>query len=305
MKATSRLVGWGLLALALFGQPVWGAVDDKPPFFSFNFQGKTVHLLGSIHVGQADFYPLPAPVAQAFEQAGALVVEADVTNPQTDMMALLRQYAMEPMTPGKETLAALAQFCDGKANLCQQLAAMSPWLQATQITLMRFAEAGLEAQYGVDQHLLEHHGDKKILELESIGFQFKLMHELPAATQWSMVDDALAMEDEQIRTMIASWRQGDTQTLQALLEQDMGGNDARLHQLLLTDRNRNMADTLMRMLGAADTPDHLFVVVGAAHLLGEQSLPYWLARQGVQIEGHFNICAAGVCRIAPGSERLQ
>ncbi|QSX29591.1 TraB/GumN family protein [Shewanella cyperi] len=304
MMATSRLV-WGFVLMLLTGHTAWAAVDDKPPFFSFSFQGKTVHLLGSIHVGQADFYPLPKAVSLAFEQAGALVVEADITNPRTDMAALLRQYAMNPTPPGKATGSALALFCRDKAQVCSQLAAMSPWLQATQITLMRFAAAGLEAQYGVDQYLLERHGDKQILELESIDFQFKLMHGLPPETQWSMVDEALAMGDEQISTMIASWRRGDTQTLQALLDEGMGADDARLHQLLLTDRNRKMADTLMGMLAAEDTPEHLFVVVGAAHLLGDESLPYWLARQGMALEGHFDICAANPCRIMPGTMQLQ
>src|SRR3569833_1906855 len=41
--------------------------------------GSTVYLLGSIHFGRPEMYPLSSAIDQAYARADALVVEADVT----------------------------------------------------------------------------------------------------------------------------------------------------------------------------------------------------------------------------------
>jgi uncharacterized protein YbaP (TraB family) len=68
MASTSR---WkkllGALALVLSNVAI-AAPSITPLFFQVDYQGKTAWVLGSFHVGKADFYPLPTQIDQAFKQ---------------------------------------------------------------------------------------------------------------------------------------------------------------------------------------------------------------------------------------------
>src|SRR3569833_3395984 len=48
-------------------------------FWRGSSPGSTVYLLGSIHFGRPEMYPLSSAIDQAYARADALVVEADVT----------------------------------------------------------------------------------------------------------------------------------------------------------------------------------------------------------------------------------
>ena len=57
--------------------PVTGKCDAgaHPCIWKVTANNATVYLFGSIHVGAAEFYPLPAPVESAFSSSDELVVE--------------------------------------------------------------------------------------------------------------------------------------------------------------------------------------------------------------------------------------
>src|SRR3569832_968705 len=65
--------------------PVAAAADAEAPaarrflFWRVSSPGSTVYLLGSIHFGRPEMYPLSSAIDQAYARADALVVEADVT----------------------------------------------------------------------------------------------------------------------------------------------------------------------------------------------------------------------------------
>lgn len=86
MRATSRLL-WFFLGCGLLLSGVAQAKDgDTPPFYQLEFAGKTAFLMGSVHVGKADFYPLSNQIEQAYRHAGALVLEADVRDPAAQQL---------------------------------------------------------------------------------------------------------------------------------------------------------------------------------------------------------------------------
>ncbi len=123
MRATSRLL-WIFFGCGLLLSGMAQARDgDKPPFHQLEFAGKTAFLMGSVHVGKTDFYPLPNQIEQAYRHAGALVLEADVRDPAAQQ--LLQKYGLKAATPDEETQTLLQGYCDGKP-LCRQLAMMSP-----------------------------------------------------------------------------------------------------------------------------------------------------------------------------------
>ena len=73
--ATSKwrlIASISFLALAGLSTKVAGAETDKPPFYQVQWQGKSAYLLGSIHIGRADFYPLPTQIETALGKAKGL-----------------------------------------------------------------------------------------------------------------------------------------------------------------------------------------------------------------------------------------
>ncbi len=75
------------------------------PLFLWTVEGPhaTIAMTGSIHVGKPDFFPLAAPLEQAFRDADALAVEVDVEDPANQQAAAAIIF-QKGMLPGDETL---------------------------------------------------------------------------------------------------------------------------------------------------------------------------------------------------------
>ena len=83
--------------------------------------------------------------------------------------------------------------------------------------------------------------------------------------------------------MLDAWRNGDEAALAALVGAGLAGGlgSASLHDALFTERNRTMASSVREHLAAGGQS---FVVVGAAHLVGEGSLVELLRAGGASVE---------------------
>ncbi|MCL1038442.1 TraB/GumN family protein [Shewanella submarina] len=255
---------------------------DKPPFFKLEYQGQTAWLLGSIHIGKADFFPMPKQVEQAFDDSRALVVEADVT--KADMMPLLRKYGLKRNEFNDEQKALMADYCQTRQAVCQSIAGLAPWVQAMQLTLAQFMELGLQPEHGVDSHFLARLGDKSILELESVEQQFAMLSSFSDDVQWLMLEEAIKQQPDDIMELIQAWRDGDNQALAAIMEGDLSQPEQKAFmEILLWERNRTMADTTATMLADKEIKGPLFIIIGAGHLVGQQTIPELLAEKGVKV----------------------
>jgi uncharacterized protein YbaP (TraB family) len=65
-----------------------------------DYQGHTCYLFGTVHVGQAAFYPLEPQVTHALQQADRLAIEVDIRNTAAFQQAIL-QYGLYP---GSQTM---------------------------------------------------------------------------------------------------------------------------------------------------------------------------------------------------------
>ena len=80
--------------------------------------------------------------------------------------------------------------------------------------------------------------------------------------------------------MIGAWRSGDAQGLSELFVEDMKVEAPALYDTLLLERNLKWIPQIHRMLQDADTE---FVLVGAAHIVGENGLLDLLSQEGYEI----------------------
>ncbi|QDE32649.1 MULTISPECIES: TraB/GumN family protein [Shewanella] len=270
---------YGLVALALCFVSAPAAAVDSPVFYKIQYQQQQAYLLGSIHIGRQDFYPLAQHIESAFTQSDALVVEADVS--QGDTGALLQQYGGLSAHIAADVDATRGIFCQSNQALCQTLAPYAPWLQSAQISIGRFAQLGYSAEQGVDAYFMANRGDKALIELESIQFQFELISSFSTATQLQMLDESINASDAEMLDLIYAWRQGDDSALATIMEAQAGDTDELLEKLLW-QRNQTMTHKIIQLL-QNKTQKQLFIVVGAGHIVGRQAIPDLLIQQGATV----------------------
>ena len=84
-----------------------------------------------------------------------------------------------------------------------------------------------------------------------------------------------------IDDMLSAWLSGDLNKLDSTLVQAMAADSPEIYDDLLVSRNNNWMPKIMTMLKDAPTE---FVLVGAAHLAGKDSVFAKLEAQGYKIE---------------------
>src|SRR5438105_15586012 len=74
-----------LACLAPLARAAEPAVEAGPKLFCWKVtgsEGGAAYLLGTIHVGRADFYPMPAVIETSWKAGATLVTETHLTEPQ-------------------------------------------------------------------------------------------------------------------------------------------------------------------------------------------------------------------------------
>lgn len=283
--ATSQLSGilalmWGVCLVCSFS--VLAAPEDTPPFYKIEYKGNTAYLLGSIHVGKADFYPMADQIESLFASAESLVVEADTDN--ADISGLINQYGSKSVSADMKTQALLDRYCHSKEKMCASIKGFSPWLQSMQFSMARFEKLGLTAPYGVEQIFISKNRGRPLLELESTEFQFQLMSSFSDETQWKMVKEAIEAPDDEMHSLVNAWRSGDEVQLNQLMEGQMiDDGDLLMVEKFLWQRNLNMANKIRELMTAESTPQPMFIMVGAGHVVGPKSIVNELIKRGATL----------------------
>jgi uncharacterized protein YbaP (TraB family) len=285
------MLSWVLLSICA---ATVQAAGDRGLFYRVEHDGAVVYLLGSIHLAQADMYPLRAALTDAYAAADALVVEVDINavDPQR-MLAWVNTHGLYP--PGESlrdhlqpaTWRRLQNYLRSQGIDSALVARQKPGLLVTTLSAMRMTAGGLSAALGIDAFFLDraHRERKPIVELESFEEQLTLLSELPNPDLLiNQTLDEMAELQAITDRMLDAWRQGDAERLAALLAAD----DLQQHpeyrvlfEQIYTRRNHAMTARVRHFLAAGG--NH-FVVVGAAHLVGEDGIVALLRRAGFKVE---------------------
>jgi uncharacterized protein len=251
-----------------------------------------IYLMGSLHALTPDYYPLSAVAERAFADSKVLIEEVDIdemTNP-TAAMALVGK-AM--LTDGRtldqliapdlyKTVMARAETVGLPAIALQR---MKPWMAAVSLTAPALKAAGFNSGLGVDQYFFNKARTAKMERraLETIAYQFDRLDQMPAAVQEAMLRSVIMDIDTQlanVKTIADAWASGDTATIEKLLLSSLV-ESPDLYQRLLVERNRNWVEPVEACITQKTT---CFVVVGAAHLVGPDSLVALLRKKGHSVE---------------------
>jgi len=296
----SRLPWLVLTGLALLFRPpsAPAAVERGSKLFLWKASSPTteIYLLGSIHLGKKEFYPLPKEIETAFERSKYLVLEADEAKLEPgklQQMVLERGiYPAEDFLSkhaSAETIKALNAVAEPLGFPPGSTERMRPWFLALSLSLMSIQKLGYTPEFGIDRHFsgAAKEKGKEILEMESMEFQIKLLSGFSDELQMKFLESTIeeaGNSKERMETIVAAWSKGDTATLEEeMLKKPLKKHpsQAEFHAKLLDERNVGMAKKIGDYL---KTKDLHFVVVGASHLIGEKGIVRLLEKDGVKIE---------------------
>ncbi len=266
-------------------------------------KGHEIWLFGSIHVGRDSFYPLPAYVMNAYNQADALAVECDMIAFGEDVDAQYKAFAQLVYTDGTTIADHLPQdvYQRGVAILKESQAYQAaldyycPAMWASLIDSLTYEKVGADSEKGIDLHLLNtaYAQGKEIVEIESVQQQYAMLAGFSEALQQTMLyssiiqyDDPAAVKKEMGQTM-DQWATGSKDQYMMRPEDGQYANiiEKQLYEeyynAMCATRNQAMADYAE---SALRNGKEVFICVGIAHVVGEGAIADLLAERGYTVE---------------------
>lgn len=265
------------------------ADERRPPLFVLEDADSRVYLLGSIHILPAEALPLPAHVEAAYDDASVLAFELDLDAAQAGAAGMM-QAAMDEETLGEVLTAEQQAEVDAAFGALGVPAGafnqMEPWLVGMTYGVLALQQSGLPVEAGgVDAHLFGRAGadGKERVAFETVELQTAAFDDLPVESQVAFLLAGVAVDPDstaaQFTGMVDAWGAGDDEALAALLTDGFSQPD--VFEALLVARNRAWVPQIEALL-ARD--EDALVVVGAGHLVGEQSVVDLLRRAGYAVE---------------------
>jgi uncharacterized protein len=286
-----------VLGLALAGcqpAPTQPAPEPAPALWRIADEDSEIWLFGTVHILPRDVVWRSERVNAAFAAADEFVTETDTGPAATaEFQALTQQLGAMP--PGENLLDQLDT--DSRARLerlareagfePQQFATVRPWLAAMQISYFHAAQRGHEAEAGVEAVLGAEAAsqNKRHSFLETPAEQIHILADLPHADQLRFLQATLRQIEQEagvLDEMDDAWARGELDALGEQLDAQIGEAGPAVHQALIIDRNRAWANEIAaRLNGEGRT----FIAVGAAHLVGDNSVVAMLRERGIEVEG--------------------
>lgn len=295
----ARIVAWWTVVICICsGLPAGAAESARGFLWEVVSPRTTVYLLGTIHVGTADLYPLPLAIEKAYDAATILAVEADIS--AMDSIAGAAATAMYRPPDNLERHVPAPLFRDvadvlRAYGLPAELGrAMKPHMLSMTLTMIEGSRAGLDPGLGIDLHLVQraHRDGKRVLELESVAGQIAMLESMPEDVQVALLQAAIdGIRDgtlgRDMMALLEAWRSGDAGELERVAMRDLEEMPPHiadtLKQVLYDDRNATMADRVATFL---DGPDVVLVAVGAGHMIGDDGIVARLAARGFKVRQH-------------------
>lgn len=254
-------------------------------------QGNEVVLLGSVHYLRDTDYPLPGLVDTLYGRADRLVMELDLDDldplaMQTSLLraAMLPSGSSLPDVLGPRLYRTAERHADELGFDLATLDGFQPWLVAVTLLDVGMNRLGYRAERGVEQHLLARalRDDKPISGLETMETQISVFESLSQREQQAFLEQTLNeldTADSIMDEMVAAWREGQLESLAASLMSEFT-DFPRLYEALVKERNNAWVARVESLL--QDDSNYL-VVVGALHLVGEDSLIDLLEARGLTV----------------------
>ncbi|WP_049723378.1 TraB/GumN family protein [Gilvimarinus polysaccharolyticus] len=246
---------------------------------------------GTIHMLKPSDFPLPAEYPAALAAADQVVFEAnmDVLSDAEFSQRLQQAMMLESGQTledrlNSKTWQRLSAYALARQLPLAPLQAFEPAFVALAFTMLEMQKLGFGE--GIDRRYFDMAKTQgKVLgELETteqqLGFVVAMTKMDPNLFINSTLDDLEQMA-ELFETMVAEWRAGDADDLFKLMGKPMLDEAPELYDVILAQRNKNWLPKIKALLA---TPEKEFILVGALHLAGPDSVLALLEQQGYNVQ---------------------
>ncbi len=252
------------------------------------------YLIGSVHMLDKSVYPLDKAFDIAFQKSDCLMVEANVSDDQRGKLQML---SMKLATyKGEKTLKG--SISEETYNLAGKKLKefgiditgwnkFKPWMVAMTIAASEMMKLGFDPNLGIDKYFLNKAGEKEIIELEGAEFQLNLFDSFSDEEHELFLFNVLTEEtntEVEFKKLVNAWKTGNDDTLNTLVNQNIKKYPKlkNLYEKLIDGRNFGMVKKIDDFIKT--TSKRYFVVVGAAHLVGENGLVNLLKKKGYMLK---------------------
>ena len=259
-----------------------------------------VYLLGSIHVGISDLYPLNEQLATAFDESDALLVEANLLNIEEMNNYIENEMYKDGSTVQDavtaETYAKLEQVAELYSFPMEQLDLYKPNALSGALDLLSLADSfevtpDELTRHGIDMYFLLNAllQEKPVIELEGLKAQSDMFNSLSPEAQEqqllvslnNILQPAEVSTAEVMKHWFSYWKQGDVEALAKSFQESLG-EPSEFNDMLIGKRDEQMAQKLIELL--EEEEGTYFVVVGAGHFVADKTIPYHLEQNGYDVE---------------------
>ena len=269
---------------------------------------QTIYLFGSIHLANDDAYPLPNEVMNAYNNSDYLAVEFDLISFNKDFQAQMNMASQMLLSGDKtikdvlteETYNLLISYLEENNSYVNVYEYYGPAFFYSLISNIIYEKTGLETNRGIDMYFLDlaTTQEKKILEMESADYQTEMLLSFSDELYDLLINYSIEYEEESIKAtndLYNAWTKGNEETLAELLSEEVDkelanellGSEKSLtlieeyEEKLVTQRNKKMTETITNYF----TEDkNVFVVVGLAHIIGDDGIANQLQEKGYKVE---------------------
>jgi len=264
----------------------------KAPVWKVSKDDNYLYIGGTIHVLSKDDYPLPNAFESAFNDTARLVFETDIAalslpENQIKLSAALQFQDSRTLKTelNPETYTRLTNYLSNRNIPIENFTKYTPGGMSIVLTALELQVLEITAA-GVDEHFSSRadHAFKQTGFLESIDEQLGFIEEFSTLDPNKLVNSSLS-DLENLKTewqkLLDSWRHGDVDTLDEIALEEMQNEFPKLYQFILVERNTRWLEKIKLMLS---TQEIEFILVGALHLAGTDSVLIQLADLGYTIE---------------------
>ena len=293
--SVSRLVlksfaALAVLALTSLATPAFA----QPAFWVIKDADSTIYLLGTIHLLKPETQWRTEKLDTAIAESRELWLELPTTNAaamQGDMMVLVSRYGLSPTDRlSKKLTEAEIKTLDEAARLAGlsagQLDVFRPWFAALTISSAAMTRAGYDPASGVDSKIegIFRARNIKPKGLETAEEQIKVFAGMSPTQELEYLRETMEEYHDaptELDAMVKQWASADIAGMEKMFVTEMKQEEADLYAALLVNRNANWVVKIEDMLKGSGTT---FIAVGAAHLIGPDSVIAMLDAKGVKAE---------------------
>lgn len=268
-----------------------GAAEADPAMWVVKDTDSTVYLLGTIHVMKPGVNWRSEKLEAALKSSDEYWMEADIEADPAIAQTYALNFGMDSRTTlastvGEANYAKLLDVAKRYAIPTDRLHLMRPWLASMVLTRAQVVGIGYDPELGVDRTLEKEAmaAGKPIKPFETAAEQLGYLADMPDKVAAEMLVQTLDEVDEGIKIveeLQAAWLAGDVKRMQRIGPDKMRKESPELFDAILVKRNTNWVKQIDALLKGSGTQ---FIAVGAAHLVGKDSVPEQLGKLGYKVQ---------------------